>query len=321
MQILGSNGQPVSDPSASAASPGQPDAAPGAAGDLIKDGTDQSFMADVVEASRQVPVLVDFWAPWCGPCRQLTPVLEAAVAKAGGAVKLVKVNIDENPGVAGQLRIQSIPAVIAFRDGQPADGFMGALPESQVREFIKRLSGDGAGAEELAALLERAEASLKAGDLGGAAQDFAVVMQNDPDNMVAVAGMAKVQMAGGEPEQARQLIDSVPENKKSDPAILAIRAALELSSEAQGAGDPATLEAAAHAAPGDAGAQYELARALIGAGDLAAASDALLASIAADQDWNEQAARQLLLRVFDAAGPSSAIARDGRRKLSSILFS
>ena len=320
MQILGANGEPVpggsDEPAASKANAAHPPT-----GDLIKDGADQSFAADVVEASREVPVLVDFWAPWCGPCRQLTPVLEAAVAKAGGAVKLVKVNIDENPGVAGQLRIQSIPAVIAFQNGQPVDGFMGALPEGQVREFIKRLAGDGAGGEEIAALVERAEASLVAGDLGGAAQDFAVVMQNDPDNMSAVAGLAKVQMAGGDAAQARQLIDSVPETKKSNPAILAVRAALELSGESEGAGDPAALRTTAEAAPSDPEPRFELARALIGAGDMSAAADALLDSIAIDRDWNEQAARQLLLRVFDAAGPASDIAKAGRRRLSSILFS
>ena len=328
MQILGADGQPVTSSGPGDAAPqgagqgaqDQPAPQRGApAGELIKEGTDQSFMADVVEPSRQIPVLVDFWAPWCGPCKQLGPVLESAVTKANGAVRLVKINIDENPGIAGQLRIQSIPAVIAFQDGQPVDGFMGALPEGQVREFIKRLSG-GAGGDEAAALRERAETALSEGDLGGAAQDFAQAIQTDPDDMAAVAGLARVHMAGGDPAKARELIDQVPEPKKTDPAILGVRAALSLSGEIEDAGDPAELRAKAEAAPNDPELQYELARALIASGDLQAGADALLDSIAADRAWNEEAARRLLLQVFDAAGPGSEVAAAGRRRLSSILF-
>ncbi|PWE18142.1 thioredoxin [Marinicauda salina] len=314
MQILGADGQVTQ--SDATESPG-PDSA---GGDIVKDGTDQSFMQDVVEPSRQVPVLVDFWAPWCGPCRQLGPVIEKTVREAGGAVRLVKVNIDENPGVAGQLRIQSIPAVIAFQDGQPVDGFMGALPESQIKDFIKRLSGDKdeAAIEELIA---RADAALAAGDPGGAAQDYAAALQMDKESVAAIAGLARVHLAGGDADQARALLDSVPENKKSDPAIAGVRAAMELSGETEGAGDAAELARRAEQSPGDPEAHYELARARIAAGDLAGGADALLDSIGADREWNDEAARKLLLRVFDAAGPGSEVAKEGRRRLSSLLFS
>lgn len=259
MSILGPDGRPQSPAQAAPAAAPQ-GAKPAPQGDLIGEGTDQTFMADVIEPSKSVPVLVDFWAPWCGPCRQLTPLLESAVTQAGGAVRLVKINIDENPGIAGQLRIQSIPAVIAFQNGQPVDGFMGALPESQIRDFIARLSGD-VDTGEVETLLERAETAMSQGDAGGAAQDFAAVLQKDPENLQAIAGLARVQLAAGDVEQAKALLDEVPEPKKSDPAIAGVRAAIELSSEVEAPGDLAELQQAASRSPDDAGARYDLARA------------------------------------------------------------
>lgn len=318
MSILGPDGQPQTSPQ-----PGQPSAegvGPSPTGDLIKEATDQSFMADVLEPSREVPVLVDFWAPWCGPCRQLTPLLENAVKKAAGAVKLVKINIDENPGVAGQLRIQSIPAVIAFQNGQPVDGFMGALPESQILDFIARLAGDVSGGE-LDTLLERAETAMAEGDLGGAAQDFAAVIQKDPENTQAIAGLARVHLASGDTDAAKNLLDQVPEPKKSDPAIAGVRAAMELSSDIEAPGDLSTLKARVGENPQDPAARLDLARALIASGDLDAAAGELLESLRLDKTHEDGAARQLLLKVFDAAGPDAELTKSGRRRLSSILFS
>ena len=295
--------------------------ADGAAGadDLVKDGSDASFMDDVVEPSKEVPVIVDFWAPWCGPCRQLGPVIEHAVRKAGGKVRLVKINIDEHNQIAGRLQVKSIPAVYAFKDGQPVDGFMGALPESQIKDFIARLTGDGPDAEAIEALLVRAQQSLNAGDPGGAAQDFAAAAQADPENVAAIAGLARCYLAGGALDQARAAIEHVPEDKRSDADVAGVLTALVLAEETADAGDPDALEDSA--APDDLAAQFELARALVSRGALDEASDVLLASVARDRDWNEGAARALLLRVFEAAGPASETAKSGRRRLSSILFS
>ncbi|MGY6628909.1 MAG: thioredoxin [Oceanicaulis sp.] len=306
MEIIGASGQTP---------------APSAAGgdDLVRDATDKSFMADVIEPSKTVPVLVDFWAPWCGPCRQLTPVIEAAVRAAKGAVKLVKINIDENPGIAGQLRIQSIPAVIAFQNGQPVDGFMGALPESQIKQFINRLSGqvDGAAVEDLIA---RAHEAMATGDAGGAAQDFAQALQMDKENPEAIAGLARLYLMSGDPDQAKELIDSAPETKKSHPAIASVRASMELAGEVEGAEELGAAEARAAKAQKDPEAHFVLARARLAAGDMEGCVEALLTSITIDREWNESSARQLLLRVFDAAGPVSELAKSGRRRLSSILF-
>ncbi len=310
MEIFGTNGQ--------GQAPNSLDTGQGQ--DLIKDATDQSFMEDVIEPSKEVPVLVDFWAPWCGPCRQLGPTIERAVTAAGGAVKLVKINIDENPGIAGQLRIQSIPAVIAFKDGQPLDGFMGALPESQVTEFINRISGQ-VSTEDVDALISRAEDALGQGDLGGAAQDFAAALQMDPERPEAIAGMARIHLAAGDAAQAKAILDTAPDTKSSHPAIAAVRASMELAGEVEDAGDLAGAEANASAHASDPSAQFELGRSRLASGDMGGASAALLASIGADKDWNDAAARQLLLRIFDAAGPDSDIAKQGRRQLSSILFS
>jgi len=302
-----------------------PNAAPsvpqGTAADLVKEGTDQGFMADVIEPSKEVPVIVDFWAPWCGPCRQLGPAIENAVRKAGGKVRLVKINIDENPGVAGQLQVKSIPAVFAFQNGQPVDGFMGALPESQINDFIKRLSGDGPDKAEIDALLKRAEESLASGDLGGAAQDFSLAAQSDPENVAPIAGMARVFLAGGEPDKARELLQHVPEEKKSDPAVQAVLTALKLTEEAGEAGEAGELEQKLADTPGDHATRFELANALAGKGDLQGASDQLFHILETDAEWEEGKAKARLLEIFEAAGFASPVAKTGRRRLSALLFS
>jgi len=289
-----------------------------AATDLIKDATDASFMADVVEASKTVPVIVDFWATWCGPCRQLGPALEKAVTAAKGAVKLVKVDIDKNPAYAGQLRVQSIPAVFAFVDGRPVDGFMGALPDSQVKQFVDRLAKQGAGVSPADELLGLAKESLELGDAGGAAQAYAQVLQMDPANVKAIGGMARILQQAGDLDQARQVLELAPPDAK-DPDIDAVRAALALADEAPS--ETAEFEQRLARDPDDHEARLELAKALAASGQMMEAVDELIESIGRDREWNDQAARKQLLTIFEAAGPMSDVAKQGRRKLSSILFS
>ena len=286
--------------------------------DLIKEGSDAGFMADVVEASKTQPVLVDFWATWCGPCRTLTPMLEKAVRAAGGAVKLVKIDIDRNPAYAGQLRVQSIPTVYAFVNGQPVDGFQGTVPESQLKAFIDKLTGGQSANSDIEELMSMGEESLSLNDLGGAAQAFAQVLTLEPGHEGAVAGMARVYIADSDLDQARQTIAMAPADSKN-AQVQSVRAQLSLASTAP-AGAGAELEARVAADPSDHQARYDLSLAQAAAGDLKGAVDSLLAIVAADREWNDQAARKQLLTVFEAAGAASDIARDGRRRLSSLLF-
>jgi len=285
--------------------------------DLIKEGSDATFMADVVEASKVQPVIVDFWATWCGPCRQLTPALEKAVKAAKGAVKLVKIDIDRNPVFAGQLRVQSVPTVYAFTGGKPVDGFQGAVPESQLKAFIDRLVGD-AGGSEIDELLAMAKESIDLGDIGGAAQAYAQVLQLEPENLAAIGGMARCYLLGGDNERAAEFADMAPPGAKNAD-LESVRAALALSAGAPS--ETSEFEKRLASDADDHEARFELAKALAGKGDLQAAVDQLLDLITRDRDWNEGAARAQLLTVFEAAGQTSDITRQGRRRLSSILFS
>ncbi|WP_269585156.1 thioredoxin [Roseibium sp. Sym1] len=294
--------------------------APSGGGDLIFDVTTQGFMADVMEASRQQPVIVDFWAPWCGPCKQLTPIIEAAVKAAGGTVKLAKMNIDEHPEIAGQMGVQSIPAVVAFKDGQPVDGFMGAQPESQVKAFIEKLAGP-APVNQTDAFLEQAAELLLAKDYGQAAQLYGAVMQMEPDNVAAITGLAQCYLGAGEPERAGQALDLVPEDKRSDEAFLAAKAALDLAEQAASLGDLAEFQERIAKDPLDLQARFDLALGLNGKGDKTGAVDQLIEIVRRDRDWNEDGARKQLLQFFEAWGFKDPASAYGRRKLSAVLFS
>ena len=287
---------------------------------LIKDTSEHTFVADVIEASKDVPVLVDFWAPWCGPCKQLTPVLEKVVREAKGAVKLVKINIDENKRIAAQMRIQSIPAVYAFRNGQPVDGFTGALKESDVRDFIKRLGGD-AGPSPIDELLIIAGEAVTAGDLGTAAQAFAQILQEEPQHPGALAGLARCYLASGDIERAQQALAMVPPEHLTHEAVVAVAAQLKLRELAPSANDLQTLRAKVQKEPADHQARFELASALAADAQSEPAIDEFLEIIRRDRNWNEGAARQQLLTLFEAVGAADPIVRNGRRKLSTLLFS
>lgn len=286
--------------------------------DVVKETTTQGFMKDVIEESKHQPVLVDFWAPWCGPCKQLTPILEKAVKAAKGKVKLAKMNIDEHPAVPGQMGIQSIPAVIAFSNGQPVDGFMGALPESRVNAFIARLIGDTAG--DVAADLEAAEAALAAGDVNTAAQLFGEILQQDRENAQSLAGLAKCYIKTGDLARAEQTLGLVPPAKAETAAVASARAALELARKPPPADTIETLRAKLAADPKDAQARFDLALALNAKGDRDGALEELLTLVATNRAWNDDAARKQLVQLFDAWGVSDPATLSGRQRLSSLLF-
>jgi putative thioredoxin len=295
-------------------------AAAPAADTLVADTTTQTFVKDVIEESKKRPVLVDFWAPWCGPCKQLTPILEKVVKSAKGKVKLVKMNIDEHPAIPGQMGIQSIPAVIAFVNGQPIDGFMGALPESQITAFLERLTKDRIGGEEKDQL-NAADAALASGDAAGAADMYAQILAQDSTSIAAMAGLARCFVETGALDQAKQTLAMVPEGKRNDAAVAAARAALELAEQAKSVGPLGELEAKVGANPADHQARFDLAVALNAAGKRADATEHLLQIVRRDRKWNDDGARKQLVQFFEAWGATDEATVEGRRKLSSILFS
>jgi putative thioredoxin len=323
MALIGPGGRPLtSQPAQSAATGASPH---------IKDSGLATFAADVLEASRAVPVIVDFWAPWCGPCKTLGPALEAAVNAADGAVKMVKVNIDENPEIAQQLRIQSIPTVYAFRDGQPVDGFMGAIPESQIKAFVAALAGGGhdhdhdhghGGPEHTAEVLAVAAEALAAGDIAMAAQAYGHVLQDEPGNPDAVAGLARAYLMGGDVERAKATLQMARQDSGQNDAIRAVEAELKLREMAvPESSETAALRAKLAAEPADHQARYDLAMALEAGGDRDGAVAELLELVRRDRKWNEEAARKQLVTLFEAMGPVDPRTIEARRKLSGLLFS
>ncbi len=295
--------------------------------DLIKDADAQSFAVDVLEASQSVPVIVDFWAPWCGPCKSLGPMLEKAVTEAGGAVRLVKVNIDENKMLAQQLvqagmPLQSIPAVFAFKDGQPVDGFTGAVPESQIKEFITRIIGaEASGQAQIDDTHAAAAEAMEAGDVAAAAQLYGTVLQDEATNAAALAGLAQCYIQTQDFERAEQALDLVPPEATNDPAVIAARAALTLAGQSAETGEVAELRAALDKNPKDHQARFDLATALNAANDREAALNELLEIVRVDRKWNDEAARKQLVTLFEAWGPTDELTVSGRQALSGILFS
>ncbi|MBV8406250.1 MAG: co-chaperone YbbN [Alphaproteobacteria bacterium] len=294
--------------------------------DLIKDSDQTQFAKDVLDASRTVPVIVDFWAPWCGPCKQLQPAIEKAVKAAKGAVKLVKINIDQNQMLAQQLRIQSIPAVYAFFGGRPVDGFMGAVPESQVKQFVDRLiqmtgGAGGEGTDELAELLEHAKAAIAQNDFNLAARIYSEILSVEPENLTALAGLARCHMQAGDADEARSVLARVPAKDKGNAEVAAVQAAIDLAEQAKAAGPIGDLKAKAAADPKDFQTRLDLALAHWAQDQRKEAIDELLAMIKLDRKWNEEAARQQLLKFFEALGFTDPLAIDGRKRLSTILFS
>jgi len=320
MALIGPGGRPVSSP---------PPVSTGGAGTVsaasayIKDSGIETFAADVLEASKDVPVIVDFWAPWCGPCKQLGPAIEKVVNEAKGAVRLVKINIDENQEIARQLRIQSIPTVYAFKNGQPVDGFMGAIPESQIRAFVQTLIGGGGhgGADHAAEVLAAADEAFAAGDLATAAQAYGHVLQDEPGHPRAVAGLARCYLKSGDVERAKKTLQLVRPDGAADEAIRAVEAEVKLrDAVAQAPGDLSSLQAKLAADPNDHQARYDLALALDAKGDREAALDALLEIVKRERNWNGETARKHLVTLFEAMGPTDPRTIAARRKLSSILF-
>ncbi len=288
---------------------------------MVKDTTTAKFAADVIQESRRQPVLVDFWAPWCGPCKQLAPLLEKAVKAAGGRVRLVKMNIDEHPAIAGQLGIQSIPAVIAFKDGQPVDGFMGAIPESQIADFIRRVGGEGGGQDQIAEALAAAQEAAASGDAQTAADIYEVVLQQAPETVEAVEGLATLLFEAGDSAGAEAAMARLPEGAKETAGLAALRARMALAAQASGLGDVAELERRVEQNPKDHQARFDLAMAQNARGEREKAADNLLEIVKADRGWNDDGARAQLLQFFEAWGMGDEATLSVRRKLSSLLFS
>lgn len=298
-----------------------------AAGDLIKDSSDRAFMADVIEASQSVPVIVDFWAPWCGPCKQLGPILEKTVLAAKGKVRLVKIDTDKDPMVASQLRVQSIPAVYAFFQGRPVDGFMGALPESQVKAFVEKLvklagAAGGDAGDILEEALAQAKEALEAGDTQTASEIYGEILQADPENLnaAAYAGLVRCLIVSDDLARAKQMLDKVPEQIAKDKEIAAVRSALEVAEQAANAGPIPELTEKVARNPDDHESRFDLALALFAAGKREAAVDELLELVRRDRAWNDEAARKQLVKFFEAFGPTDPLTVQTRRRLSSILF-
>lgn len=291
------------------------------ASDVIVDGSDATFMQDVVEPSQTVPVIVDFWAPWCGPCKTLGPAIEAAVTAAGGRVKLVKIDVDANPAIAGQLRVQSIPTVFAFHNGQPVDGFQGALPPSEINAFVEKIAAlAGEPDNGLADAIEAAEQMLEEGAAADAAETYAAVLQEEPNNAQAYAGLVRAYIALEDLDQAEAILNGAPAEISTDPLLEAVHAQIALAREAANAGPLTELAATVEAEPDNHQARFDLAVAQHAGGDAEAAVDTLLELFRRDRDWNDGAARVQLFKIFDALAPTDAVALNGRRKLSSLIF-
>jgi len=288
-------------------------------GDLVKDSDTPNFAADVIEASKKAPVIVDFWAPWCGPCKQLTPMLEKLVRQAGGLVRMVKINVDENQALAAQIRVQSIPTIYAFKDGQPVDGFVGAQPESQIKAFIAKLTGNEKTPVEAA--LEHAAAALEAGELDQAQAIYQEVFASDPAHPGAAAGLIRTATVAGDMDAARDLADKLPDTLKKDSVVAAALAALDLAEESGDAGDAAEFKQKLEANENDHQARFDLAVSLFGSDDNEGAVDQLLELVSRDRAWNDEAARKQLVKIFDALGPTHPMTVEGRRRLSVVLFS